>query len=128
MTDYRMSAHDLMKEDLGERVAALKARAQARETALWAKRAQVNLSSSESMGLKHPEPGPLIEYVNLRAMNQRGLSPSVQQGLDRLRRWSREQASEATTNRRERIQGIMRRRKQVNAIAMARHQAPSMSR
>jgi len=87
----------------------------------------VKVSPSESMGLRQPEPGCLVEYVNLRAMNHQGLSPSVQQGLDRLRRWSREQASGVEMNRRERIQGILRRRKQVNTRAMARHQAPSMS-
>jgi hypothetical protein len=118
LTDYRMSAHDLMKGDLGERVEALKARAQAREATLRAKRAQVKLSPSESMGLRHPEPGRLVEYVNLQAMNGRRLSPSVQQGLDRLRWWSREQASGVTMNRRERIREVMLRRERANTIAM----------
>jgi hypothetical protein len=127
LTDYRMTAHGLMKGDLGERVKALKARAQAREATLRAKRAQVKVSPSESIGLRHPEPGPLVEYVNLRAMNHRGLSPSVQQGLDRLRRWSREQASETATNRRERIREVMVRRKRTETAVMEKGRGHGMS-
>ncbi|MBV9489874.1 MAG: AAA family ATPase [Verrucomicrobia bacterium] len=128
LTDYRMSAHDLLKGDLGERVEALKARAQARETTLRTKRAQVKLSPSESMGLRHPEPGPLVEYMNVQAMNGRRLSPSVQQGLDRLRRWSREQASGVMMNRRERIREVMLRRKRANTIAMEKCRKYGMAR
>ena len=128
LTDYRMSAHDLMKGDLGERVEALKVRAQAREATLRAKRAQVKLSPSESMGLRHPEPGPLVEYVNLQAMNHWRLSPSVRQGLDRLRRWSRGQASEAATNRWERIRAVMLRRKRTNAAVIEKSRNYGVSR
>jgi hypothetical protein len=128
LTNYRRSAHDLMKGDLGERVEALKARAQAREATLRAKRTHVRLSPSESMGLNHPAPGRLVEYVNLQAMNGRGLSSSVQQGLDRLRRWSRNQASEAATNRRERIREVMLRRKRANTVTMEKSRSSGMAR
>jgi hypothetical protein len=128
LTDYRMSAHDLMKGDLGERVEALKARAQVREATLQTKRAQVKLSPSESMGLRRPEPGPLIEYVNVQASNGQRLSPSVQHGLDRLRRWSRDQASEAAMNRRERLRQAILRRKRANAVIMEKRRIPIISR
>jgi hypothetical protein len=109
---------------LGERVEALKAR----EATLRAKRAQVKLSPSESMGLRRPESGPLIDYVNLQATSGRTLSASVQQGLDQLRRWSREQASEAATNRREQIRGVMLRRKRANTVTLERSRRSGMAR
>jgi hypothetical protein len=128
LTDYRMSARDLLKGNLGERVEALKARAQAREATLWAKRAQVKLSPSKSMGLRRPESGPLIEYINLQATSGRALSPSVQHGLDRLRRWARDQTSEAATCRRERIRGVMLRRKRANTVTLERSRRSGMAR
>jgi hypothetical protein len=128
LTDYRMSAHDLLKGDLGERVEALKARVEAREATLRAKRAQVKVSPSESMGLRHPEPGPLIEYVNLQAMSGRVLGRSVQQGLDQLRRWSRDQASEAAINRRARIREVMLRRKRANTVTIEKSRNSAMAR
>jgi hypothetical protein len=114
--------------DPGERVEALKARAHARQTALRAKRGQVKLSPSESMGLRHPEPGRLVEYVNLQALSGQGLSPSVQQGLDRLRRWSREQVGEAATNRRERIREVMLRRKRAQTVGIEKSRSRGMAR
>src|SRR5207248_2040200 len=98
------------------------------EATLRAKRAQVKPSPSESIGLRRPEPGPLIEYVNLQASNGQRLSPSVQQGLDRLRRWSREQATEAAMNRRERIRQVILRRKRANAVIMEKRRKPIISR
>jgi hypothetical protein len=70
----------------------------------------------------------LIEYVNLQAMNGQKLSLSVQQGLDRLRRWSREQASEVATNRRERIRAVMLQRQRANATTAEKSRNFGMAR
>jgi conjugative relaxase-like TrwC/TraI family protein len=82
ITDYRMSAYDMMEGDLGERAETLKKRRQDREEEIRTKRAKLRMSPSETMDLKQPIGQLRVEAIQLTPGTKRASGASVQRGFE----------------------------------------------